>query len=252
MAMGSMMIGVKYNTTLKDPGTTGILRMVRVISASLPPSSHINRASPLSSSKASIGRNENNFTFITPNDPRSAMKLNVDFASIKGHKFNKVDGSKLAPPLLNILKDSDKGGGYMFEFDNVSNRDPCRDFVGKVNGPKIANILFSLMSNVGQKVRNNCIFCLLKYCLLRRPELPRCPSRVAALRAYRRHICSLVVFFIINDRMYLSEKIVVCRILLYLILAYLYQITFIYFMIIYRPKIIKPTGPPRKHWNRTL
>ncbi|KAL5197654.1 hypothetical protein ABZP36_001166 [Zizania latifolia] len=134
--MGSMTIGAKYKTTLKDPGTTGVLRMVRAISASLPPSSHINRASPLSSSEAPIGRNEDNFTF-TPNDPRSAMKLNVDFRSIKGHKFNKVDGSKPAPPLLNILKDSDKGGGYMFEFDSVSNRDLCCDFVEQLSSAEM-------------------------------------------------------------------------------------------------------------------
>uniref|UniRef100_A0A0E0QHL8 BSD domain-containing protein n=2 Tax=Oryza TaxID=4527 RepID=A0A0E0QHL8_ORYRU len=102
--MGSMTIGAKYKTTLKDPGTTGVLRM-----------------------------NEDKFTF-TPHDPRSAMKLNVDFRSIKGHKFNKVDGSKPAPPLLNLSKDSDKGGGYMFEFDNVTNRDLSRDFVGKQQG----------------------------------------------------------------------------------------------------------------------
>lgn len=102
--MGSMTIGAKYKTTLKDPGTTGVLRM-----------------------------NEDKFTF-TPNDPRSAMKLNVDFQSIKGHKFNKVDGSKPAPPLLNLSKDSDKGGGYMFEFDNVANRDLGRDFVARVLG----------------------------------------------------------------------------------------------------------------------
>ncbi|CAL5004039.1 unnamed protein product [Urochloa decumbens] len=100
--MGSMTIGAKYKTTLKDPGTAGVLRM-----------------------------NDDKFTF-TPNDPRSAMKLNVDFQSIKGHKFNKVDGSK--PALLNLSKDSDKGGGYMFEFDNVGNRDLCRDFVAKVLG----------------------------------------------------------------------------------------------------------------------
>ncbi|CAO2210122.1 unnamed protein product [Urochloa humidicola] len=100
--MGSMTIGAKYKTTLKDPGTPGILRM-----------------------------NDDKFTF-TPNDPRSAMKLNVDFRSIKGHKFNKVDGNK--PALLNLSKDSDKGGGYMFEFDNVVNRDLCRDFVAKVLG----------------------------------------------------------------------------------------------------------------------
>ncbi|KAF8712914.1 hypothetical protein HU200_028695 [Digitaria exilis] len=100
--MGSMTIGAKYKTTLKDPGTPGILRM-----------------------------NDDKFTF-TPNDPRSAMKLNVDFRSIKGHKFNKVDGNK--PALLNLSKDSDKGGGYMFEFDNVGNRDLSRDFVAKVLG----------------------------------------------------------------------------------------------------------------------
>ena len=26
-----------------------------------------------------------------------------------------------------------QGGGYMFEFDNVGNRDLCRDFVGNVH-----------------------------------------------------------------------------------------------------------------------
>ncbi|TVU46426.1 hypothetical protein EJB05_05961, partial [Eragrostis curvula] len=106
-AMGSMTIGAKYKTTVKDPGTPGVLRMVR--------------------------KNEDKFTF-TPNDPRSAMKLNVDFRGIKGHKFNKVDGSKRAPPLLNLFKDSEKGGGYIFEFDNVANRDLCRDFVARVLG----------------------------------------------------------------------------------------------------------------------
>jgi transcription initiation factor TFIIH subunit 1 len=102
--MGTMTIGAKYKTTVRDPGTTGILRM-----------------------------SEDKLTF-TPNDPRSLMKLNVDFRTIKGHKFNKVDGSKPTPPLLNLSKDSDKGGGYMFEFDNVGNRDSCRDFVARVLG----------------------------------------------------------------------------------------------------------------------
>ncbi|KAJ1267305.1 hypothetical protein BS78_07G046100 [Paspalum vaginatum] len=99
--MGSMTIGAKYKTTPKDPGTPGILRM-----------------------------NEDKFTFI-PNDPRSAMKFNVDFRSIKGHKFNKVDGDK--PALLNLLKE-EKAGGYMFGFDSVGNRDLCRDFVARVLG----------------------------------------------------------------------------------------------------------------------
>ncbi|XP_066330433.1 general transcription and DNA repair factor IIH subunit TFB1-1-like [Miscanthus floridulus] len=99
--MGSMTIGAKYKTTIKDPGTAGILRM-----------------------------NDDRFTF-TPNDPRSAMKFNVDFRTIKGHKFNKVEGNKAA--LLNLSKE-DKAGGYIFEFDNVGNRDLCRDFVARVLG----------------------------------------------------------------------------------------------------------------------
>ncbi|EMS68190.1 hypothetical protein TRIUR3_14719 [Triticum urartu] len=102
--MGTMTIGAKYKTTLRDPGHGGVLRM-----------------------------SEDKLIF-TPNDPRSLMKLNVDFRSIKGHKFNKVDGSKPTPPLLNLSKDSDKGGGYIFEFDNVGNRDLCRDFVARVLG----------------------------------------------------------------------------------------------------------------------
>ncbi|KAJ1289203.1 hypothetical protein BS78_02G146100 [Paspalum vaginatum] len=99
--MGSMTIGAKYKTKLKDPGTPGILRM-----------------------------NEDGFTF-TPNDSRSAMKFSVDFRTIKGHKFNKVEGNKSS--LLNLLKE-DKVGGYMFAFDNVGNRDLCRYFVARVLG----------------------------------------------------------------------------------------------------------------------
>ncbi|KAM3211272.1 hypothetical protein ACQJBY_064826 [Aegilops geniculata] len=102
--MGTMTIGAKYKATLKDRGTGGVLRM-----------------------------SEDKLTF-TPNDPRSLMKLSVDFRTIKGHKFNKVDGSKPSPALLNLSKDSDKGGGYIFEFENVGNRDLCRDFVARVLG----------------------------------------------------------------------------------------------------------------------
>ncbi|XP_066352959.1 general transcription and DNA repair factor IIH subunit TFB1-1-like isoform X3 [Miscanthus floridulus] len=59
------------------------------------------------------------------------MKFNVDFRTIKGHKFNKVEGNKAA--LLNLSKE-DKAGGYIFEFDNVGNRDLSRDFVARVLG----------------------------------------------------------------------------------------------------------------------
>ncbi|KAM0882807.1 hypothetical protein ACQ4PT_032052 [Festuca glaucescens] len=100
--MGTMMIGAKYRTTLRDPGTSGVLSM-----------------------------SEDKFTF-TPHDTCSLMVLNVNFRSIKCHKFNRVDGSKPTQPLLNLLQNSDKWGGYIFEFDNVGDRELCRDFVARV------------------------------------------------------------------------------------------------------------------------
>ncbi|PKA54373.1 putative RNA polymerase II transcription factor B subunit 1-1 [Apostasia shenzhenica] len=92
--MGAINMAAKYRISLKDPGVPGVLRM-----------------------------GEERFSF-TPNDPRSPAKLDVPFGSIKGHKFSK-DGSKQA--LLNLMQDS---GGYIFEFENFSNRNVCRDFVG--------------------------------------------------------------------------------------------------------------------------
>ncbi|KAH9303270.1 hypothetical protein KI387_014853, partial [Taxus chinensis] len=74
---------------------------------------------------------ENKFTF-TPNDPRlsSALKLDVNFRTIKGHKFSK-EGSKQA--LLNLTQDPAlKGGGFIFEFDNFQDRNVCRDFVANI------------------------------------------------------------------------------------------------------------------------
>ncbi|ONK79246.1 uncharacterized protein A4U43_C01F4410 [Asparagus officinalis] len=100
--MAAITMKVKYKTSVKDPGVPGVLKM-----------------------------NEEKFVFV-PNDPRSsASKLNVGFKNIKGHKFSK-DGSKQA--LLNLTLDSEKGGGYIFEFDNFPDRNACRDFVGKVLG----------------------------------------------------------------------------------------------------------------------
>ncbi|RLM60311.1 hypothetical protein C2845_PM14G02850 [Panicum miliaceum] len=69
------------------------------------------------------------FTF-TPNDPRSVMQLNVDFRSIKCHKF----GSKQARSLLKLCRGPGEGGDYIFEFDNVADRDQCRDFLARVFG----------------------------------------------------------------------------------------------------------------------
>eukprot|EP01018_Ginkgo_biloba_P037449 Gb_29885 [translate_table: standard] len=94
----------KYKPTLKDAGTHGVLIVT-----------------------------ENKFMF-TPNDPRSssALKLDVNFRTIKGHKFSK-DGSKQA--LLNLTQDpANKGGNYIFEFDNFRDRDICRDLIAKILG----------------------------------------------------------------------------------------------------------------------
>ncbi|CAO2205767.1 unnamed protein product [Urochloa humidicola] len=66
----------------------------------------------------------------TPDDPRSVMKLNVDFRSIKCHKF----GSKQARSLLKLSRGPGEGGDYMFEFDNVADRDQSRDFIARVVG----------------------------------------------------------------------------------------------------------------------
>ncbi|CAL5004043.1 unnamed protein product [Urochloa decumbens] len=93
-AMGLMTVGATYKAT------RGVLRM-----------------------------DEDGFTF-TPNDPQSAMKLNVDFRSIKCHKF----GSKQARSLLKLCRGPGEGGDYIFEFDNVADRDQSRDFVARVLG----------------------------------------------------------------------------------------------------------------------
>ncbi|XP_073000617.1 general transcription and DNA repair factor IIH subunit TFB1-1-like isoform X2 [Typha latifolia] len=106
--MAVINMAARYKTTVKEPGIPGVLKMT-----------------------------EDKVIF-SPHDPRSAMKLNVDFRIIKGHKFSK-DGSKQA--LLNLTKDPEKGGGYIFEFDNFSDRNVCRDFVGKVLGRFQAGVL---------------------------------------------------------------------------------------------------------------
>ncbi|CAO2199885.1 unnamed protein product [Urochloa humidicola] len=93
-AMGSMTVGATYKAT------QGVLRM-----------------------------DEDGFTF-TPNDPQSVMKLNVDFRSIKCHKF----GSKQARSLLKLCGGPGEGGDYMFEFDSVADRNQSRDFVARVVG----------------------------------------------------------------------------------------------------------------------
>ncbi|GAB2213116.1 hypothetical protein Droror1_Dr00021134 [Drosera rotundifolia] len=97
----SVVMPAKYKTSVKDPGVPGCLKMT-----------------------------EEGFVFV-PNDPTSSVRLQVRFRTIKGHKFTKEGSNKQA--LLNLTQDSDiKGGGYIFEFGNFSQRDICRDFVAKV------------------------------------------------------------------------------------------------------------------------
>ncbi|XP_076934265.1 general transcription and DNA repair factor IIH subunit TFB1-1-like [Bidens hawaiensis] len=86
----------KYKSSVKDPGVRGILKMTR-----------------------------ERFVFM-PNDPSSSMKLNVEFRLIKGHKSSKEGANR--PALLNLTQEQ---GNYIFEFENFSDREICRDFVAK-------------------------------------------------------------------------------------------------------------------------
>ncbi|KAL2938876.1 General transcription and DNA repair factor IIH subunit TFB1-1 [Bienertia sinuspersici] len=89
----------KYKTTPKAPGNPGVLKMTL-----------------------------EEFIFV-PNDPTSGTKLRIGFNSIKGHKVTKEGSSRHA--LLNLQK-GEGLEGYIFEFENFSDRDVCRDFVNKI------------------------------------------------------------------------------------------------------------------------
>ncbi|KNA18044.1 hypothetical protein SOVF_074410 isoform B [Spinacia oleracea] len=69
--------------------------------------------------------NAEEFAF-SPNDPTSGPRLRVRFNTIGAHRVTK-DGSKTA--LLNLLKKGEGSEGYIFEFENFSDRNICRDFV---------------------------------------------------------------------------------------------------------------------------
>ncbi|KAJ0103526.1 hypothetical protein Patl1_03728 [Pistacia atlantica] len=87
----------KYKTSVKDPGSPGVLRM-----------------------------NEQKLMFV-PDNRNSGTKVVVEFKSIQGHKYTKEGSNK--PPLINL---SFQGGSYIFEFDSYADLHVCRDFVGKV------------------------------------------------------------------------------------------------------------------------
>eukprot|EP00249_Psilotum_nudum_P007355 c20498_g1_i1 orf=159-2075(+) len=67
------------------------------------------------------------------NDPthERASRLDVSFATIKGHRSSK-ETPKFKKALLNLSKDPEMKEGYMFEFENFQDRDRCRDLVGKI------------------------------------------------------------------------------------------------------------------------
>ncbi|KAF5479117.1 hypothetical protein F2P56_005618 [Juglans regia] len=85
----------KYKTTAKGSGIPGVLEMTK------------------------------NKIVFKPNDPTSVTMINVDFRSIKGHKNTKEGSSN--PPLINLVLD--QGGSYIFEFENFSDLQVCREFV---------------------------------------------------------------------------------------------------------------------------
>ncbi|KAF4349495.1 hypothetical protein CsatB_013259 [Cannabis sativa] len=116
MSTGQVIKRAKYKTSVKDPGTPGLLKM-----------------------------NERKFSF-SPHDPTSNVKLNVDFVHIKGHKHTKEGSNK--PPWLNLPHD--QGGSYIFEFESFADLHVCREFVGNclakaaeaakvVSAPKVAS-----------------------------------------------------------------------------------------------------------------
>ncbi|KAK7268655.1 hypothetical protein RIF29_21360 [Crotalaria pallida] len=85
----------KYKTTVKDPGTPGVLKLT-----------------------------EEKFVF-RPNDPTSNNKLEVEFKLIKSHKHTKEGSNK--PPWLNLTHSQ---GSYIFELESFSDLHVCRELVG--------------------------------------------------------------------------------------------------------------------------
>ncbi|KAK2457333.1 BSD domain (BTF2 transcription factor, Synapse-associated protein and DOS2-like protein) [Trifolium repens] len=85
----------KYKTTVKDPGTPGVINLTR------------------------------EKLIFKPNDPTSKNKLEVDFGLIKSHKHTKEGSNK--PPWLNLVHSQ---GSYIFEFESFSDLHVCRELVG--------------------------------------------------------------------------------------------------------------------------
>uniref|UniRef100_A0A7N0TZN6 BSD domain-containing protein n=1 Tax=Kalanchoe fedtschenkoi TaxID=63787 RepID=A0A7N0TZN6_KALFE len=98
MASGQVVMRAAYKASAKAPGTPGVLKMT-----------------------------PERFLF-APNNPTAAVKLDMPFKSITGHKFTSATTKQ--PPLLNLI--SDQGRNHIFEFANFPDRDVCREYVAKV------------------------------------------------------------------------------------------------------------------------
>ncbi|TKY51794.1 RNA polymerase II transcription factor B subunit 1-1 [Spatholobus suberectus] len=95
MSSGQAVKRAKYKTTVKDPGTPGVLKLT-----------------------------QDKLVF-RPNDPTSNNKLDVEFGFIKSHKHTKEGSNK--PPWLNLTHAQ---GSYIFELESFSDLHVCRELVG--------------------------------------------------------------------------------------------------------------------------
>ncbi|KAK7356500.1 hypothetical protein VNO80_15773 [Phaseolus coccineus] len=95
MSSGQVVKRVKYKATVKDPGTSGVLKLT-----------------------------QEKFVF-KPNDPTSNNKLDVEFRFIKSHKHTKEGSGK--PPWLNLTHAQ---GSYIFELESFADLHVCRELVG--------------------------------------------------------------------------------------------------------------------------
>ncbi|WJX20055.1 hypothetical protein P8452_09656 [Trifolium repens] len=92
----------KYKTTVKDPGTPGVIYLTQ------------------------------EKLIFKPNDPTSKNKLDVDFRLIKSHKHTKEGSNK--PPWLNLVHSQ---GSYILEFESFPDLHICREFVGIALGKHV-------------------------------------------------------------------------------------------------------------------
>ncbi|EOA39966.1 hypothetical protein CARUB_v10008654mg [Capsella rubella] len=97
MAGGQVEKRVKYKSSVKDPGTSGFLRIKEAM------------------------------LLFVPDDPKSDSKLKVQTQNIKSQKYTKEGSQK--PAWLNLT--NKQGRSHIFEFGNYPDMHACRDFITK-------------------------------------------------------------------------------------------------------------------------